>query len=463
MKEETAKYEEYLTIIANTRLIYNTMEELENKLDNYSIHNNGIKRCFTTLQKMRSAYRDLKVEVELMTDGIVNLDRLIMHYRKAWDFFHENLYRRANPEQVAKELLLYCYPPYIRSGISTRRSSIYQQVVEQDINVPLLLLMLMKSIPGYGSKEGDANDMTMQFERVMAFLQDFTDNNPEFSMLPTITRAREEQNKSRLMLLFHVSDVLDTYESYANGSNIYDIARDLKARYVHLDIAGFWNECGGKLHNTDFWQIENTMSLGSYFITRWHKDADNRLTGIRYTLFIIDRADGNLTYYILHPEAIKRRMKGCPYEDSDQVWYITDRPDEKPNELPLHRALYSAKWQQDIHLTRCTDENVISRYEHWINKCEIVKQFEHLEYVFRTNLYAVTRSHLYITSENEGEFYKVPKDAHEGFNLIQTDDNIGTMQMNGKTYLVFDELMLYIGTTKKELQKYKIERVNRIE
>ena len=79
MKEETAKYEEYLTIIANTRLIYNTMEELENKLDNYSIHNNGIKRCFTTLQKMRSAYRDLKVEVELMTDGIVNLDRLIMH------------------------------------------------------------------------------------------------------------------------------------------------------------------------------------------------------------------------------------------------------------------------------------------------------------------------------------------------------------------------------------------------
>ena len=276
MKEETAKYEEYLTIIANTRLIYNTMEELENKLDNYSIHNNGIKRCFTTLQKMRSAYRDLKVEVELMTDGIVNLDRLIMHYRKAWDFFHENLYRRANPEQVAKELLLYCYPPYIRSGISTRHSSIYQQVVEQDINVPLLLLMLMKSIPGYGSKEGDANDMTMQFERVMAFLQDFTGNNPGFSMLPTITRAREEQNKSRLMLLFHVSNVLDTYESYANGSNIYDIARDLKARYVHLDIAGFWNECGGKLHNTDFWQIENTMSHGSYFITSWHKDADNR-------------------------------------------------------------------------------------------------------------------------------------------------------------------------------------------
>ena len=43
------------------------------------------------------------------------------------------------------------------------------------------------------------------------------------------------------------------------------------------------------------------------------------------------------------------------------------------------------------------------------------------------------------------------------------DGNVGNMQTNGKTYLAFDELMLYIGTTKKELQKYKIERVNCIE
>ncbi len=463
MKEETAKYEEYLTVIANTRLIYNTMEELEKMLDNYSIHNNGIKRCFTTLQKMRSAYRDLKVEVELMTDGTINLDRLILQYRKAWDFFHDNLYRRTKPEQVAIELLSFCYPQYVRKDIGSRRSSIYQQVVEQNINVPLLLLMLMKAIPGYGSKDGDANDMTMQFERVTALLQDFTDNNPGFSMLPTITRAREEKNKSRLMLLFHVSDILNTYDSFANGNNIYDIAGDIKASYVNLDIKGYWNECGGKLNNTDFWQIENTIDYGSYFITRWHKDADNRLTGIRYTLFITERADGNFTHYILHPEAIKRRMKGCPYKDSDQAWYITARLDAMPNELPLHRAIYSTKWRQDIHLTRCTDENVVSQYEHWLNKCEIVKQFEHLEYVFLPNLYAVTRSHLYIPSENEGEFYKVPKDAYEGFDRIQIDDNIGTMLMNGKTYLVFDELMLYIGTTKKELQKYKIERVNRIE
>ena len=57
----------------------------------------------------------------------------------------------------------------------------------------------------------------------------------------------------------------------------------------------------------------------------------------------------------------------------------------------------------------------------------------------------------------------MPKSACEGFELIQIGDNVGTMLMNGKTYLVFDEFLLYIGITKKELQKYNIERVNCIE
>lgn len=464
MMQDNAKYEEWLTTIANTRLIYNTMDELESMLDNNSIHSNGIKRSFTSQQKMRSAYRDLKVEVELMTDGIVNLDKLMSHYQQAWNFFRDNLYRRTNPEQVAREFLSFYYPPYIRKGIGAKRATIYQQIIDQNINVPFLLLLLMKSIPGYDSKDGDANDMPSQFERIMSLLQNFTGNESEFSVLPAITRAREEVNKSRLMLLFHVSQILDTYESYADAANIYDSANNVKASHVNLDIVGYWNECGGELLYTDFWQIEDALNYGTYFMTHWHKDAENRLTGIRYTLFIVEGSDGNLIYYMLHPEAIKHRMKGLAYEDADQVWYKTDWLEDCPNELPLYRLMHSAVWQQNIHLTRCTDEHVVFQYDRWLNgECEIIKPYQHLEYEFRPTLYAVTQNHLYVSSENEGEFYKVPRDAYDGFERIQIDDNVGTMQMNGKTYLAFDELMLYIGTTRKELQKYHIERVNCIE
>lgn len=280
MIKDTANYEERLTTIANTRLIYNTMDELEEMLDNHSIHNNGIKRCFASQQKMRSAYRDLKVEVEYMTD----------------------------------------------------------------------------------------------------------------------------------------------------------------------------------------WQIEDTIDEGCYFMTRWQKDSDNRLTGIRYALFIVENTDGGLIYYMLHPNAIKRLMNRQVNEDADQVWYKTEWLDETPDELPLQRLMRSASWQQNIHLTRCTDEAVISRYDRWLTKeCEIVRPFQHLEYDLTPNLYAVTQTHLYIPSENEGEYYKIPRTAYEGFERLQIGNKVGTMLMDGKTYLAFDELMLYIGTGKKDLQKYGIQKVSSID
>ena len=88
--EDAGKYEEWLTTIANTRLIYNTMDELETMMDNHSIHNNGMRRCFSSPQKLRAAFRDLKVEVGLMTDDTLHLDTLLKHYQRAWSFYQEH-------------------------------------------------------------------------------------------------------------------------------------------------------------------------------------------------------------------------------------------------------------------------------------------------------------------------------------------------------------------------------------
>lgn len=96
MDKDTIKYDEWLTTIANTRLIYNTMEELEQMLDNHSIHSNGIRRSFPTLQKMRAAFRDLKEEVKLMAGNDVELDCVLSFYQSAWQFYRQHLYRRTN-------------------------------------------------------------------------------------------------------------------------------------------------------------------------------------------------------------------------------------------------------------------------------------------------------------------------------------------------------------------------------
>lgn len=457
-------YEERLTTLSGTRLIYNTMDELEDMLDCHSIHNNSIRRCFSSLPKMRAAYRDLKIEVEEMTNGSLDLDRVITHYKRAWAFFRDHLYRRANPEQVALELLSFCYPPHIRENLSPKKQAIYEQIVKQDINVSFLVLMLLKVIPGYNSNIGDVTDMPAQFERVMALLERFTASGTMFALLPAITKAREETNKSRLMLLDHVERILDTYESYTAPANLYDTADNIKSNCYNLDIVGLWNECDGKALTTEFWQIEDAQDYGSYFMTHWHKDAGNRITGTRYSLFIIEGEDDDLVYYLVHPEAIEHRMRGQAYGDADHVWYRTAWLEDTPAVLPLQRMMNSKTWPQKIHLTRCVDEEVLAAYNGWLqHDCQVVKPYKHLEYVFLPGIYAITHTHIYVSSEQEGEYYKVPKTAHEGFECIRLTDNVGLMTMGGKTYLAFDELMLYISTEEKELQRYDIEKVSSID
>lgn len=464
MLTEEPKYEEWLTIIVNTRLLFDKMDDIETMMGNHSIHSNGIKRCFSTSQKMRSAFRDLKVEVSLMTDGALALDNVMEQYREAWSFYKAYLSRRSNPNDVALELLKYCYYPYQKEGLGKQKLTIFEQAVEHDICVPFLVLMLLKAIPGYDSREGDAVNMPRLHEQAMQLLETFTQESTMFDVLPAIMRVREEGYKNRLMLLYHFSYILDTFEAYATTQNLYDTSANLKRKQVDLDLDGYWNECRGADNSTEFWEIESASNIGSFFATHWHKGSDNTLTGIRYTMFTSEADDGNIIVYIVHPESIKHRMKGLDYTDRDHAWYKTPRPaSDTPKELPLSRAIASSEWQPYINLTRVTDDSVIEQYNRWMDKCEIVKHFADCEYEFYSNLYAITQNALYIPTDKSNEYYKIPRDVYDGFERIQLDDNVGTLKMGGKTYLAFDEFLLYIGTSKKDLKKYGITKVDCIE
>ena len=117
-----------------------------------------------------------------------------------------------------------------------------------------------------------------------------------------------------------------------------------------------------------------------------------------------------------------------------------------------------------MHLTRCTDAAVTAQYERWLGgACAIERPFEKYEYDFTQSLYAITPTHLYVFYEAKDIFFKVPRTAADGLEQTRLDDNVGILTMNGKHYLAFDEIMLYIPINKKNLQKYKIEKVEWIE
>ncbi|MDE6722555.1 MAG: hypothetical protein K2J84_10505 [Bacteroidaceae bacterium] len=464
MLKEEPKYEEWLTTIVNTRLLYNTMEEFEAAMDNHSIHSNGIKRSFSSAQKMRSAFRDLKVEVALMTDNSLALDLVLTQYKEAWEFYKANLSRRSNPHEMALELLRYCYYPYQKEGLWKKKRLIFEQVEEKNISVTFLVLMLLKIIPGYDSKDGDVVNMAYQYEQAMQFLEEYTKGSTIYDVLPLITKSRGESLKTRLMLLHHVDCILETHNAYMTPEGIHDTSSTMKQKLVSLDLEGLWNECGGTADYTEFWQIEQASNIGASFATHWRKEADNTLTGIRYTLFTSEDEDGDIIFYIVHPEAQKDHMKGQKYTDKSHAWYKIPKPEsDAPNYLPLLRNIKSSVWPPSIYLTKVTDNAVSELYGQWMDKCRIVKRFADCEYEFYSNLYAVTLDALYIPTEQEHEYYKIPKDAYEGFEKIQLGDNVGTLKMNGKVYLGFDEFLLYIPTSKSELKKYGITKVNQIE
>ena len=462
MTNDNPKYEEWLTTVANTRLIFNTIEELEDLLDNHSIHSNGIRRCYSSPQKLRAAYRDLKIQVEQITHGLINLDLLLEDYSNAWNFFRQNLYRRANPEKFTIEMLSFCFNPNNASA-KGKKAQIFTQIIKQNISIPFLILFLLKALPGYDSKDGNATDMTQTFDRVLKVLENFFANIFSFSLLPVITKARDEKSKTRLTLLLHIAEILDVYDSYSDAQGTYDIANNIKENIIDLDINGFWNESDGKPASTDFWQIESFEVKGNYELTHWHKTADNQIIGITYTLFTFKANDGNFVFYIVHPTFIKRRMKGQPYTDAEHVWYVTEPLKKHPDRLPLTRLISSSAWQPKIPLTRCTDNKLIKTYEDWLNSCSIVKQFKELEYTFQFSIHAITQEHIYVKSATEGIFYKIPIDAYDGFENIKINDRVGIMTMGGKNYIVFDEFLLFIPTTDRELRKFGITKVRNIE
>lgn len=464
MKIGQEKYEEWLSCIANTRFLFNTIAELEEFLEAPSIHSNGIKRCFSSLQRLRSAFRDLHCEIADQTKDECDLKSILEDYKKAWYFFRDNLARRTDPFMVALELLQFTYPPYNISKLGKKKIGIFNEIEQQGINIPFTILMLLKIIPGYDSKNGDVADIDTHFANALALLEKFTEGSEFFSTLPAIIAAREEPNKTRFRLFYHITNILNTYASYAEQENIYGTSNQIKNSYVDLDIDGFWNECDGKLSHTSFWHITRAKDAGSYFAYHWQKDADNNLTGICYTLFLINDGDGRLTAYMQHPEGMKHRMQGLPYTDHDHVWYKTDMPtDDAPNKLPFNRYMASQCWQKSLNLTRVTDQNLWAIYQKWLSTCYIVKPFSCYEYEFYPNLYAITPNYIYIPTEDNKQLYQVPKSEIEGLDQIQIDDNVGLMKMNGKYFLAFDELLLYLPTTKGELQKHGIKLVDNVE
>lgn len=458
----TPKYLEWLTVIAKSRLIFNTMEELETYLDNHNIAANGMKRVYPTEQKQRSTFNDLYMYVRKMSDCSIKLDRFMKDYEKASDFYRMRLSRRKHPEKIAAAILRYFYSSE-DDDCSKSLLGIMEEIENEDINITMTVMLLLNALGSYNSKGGDLTDFGERYDTVMNLLEEFTKECPYFEKIPALTEAMHEKGKTRIILYKHVETILSLFSSYNSSTDIMELSEIMKEKRIPLNIAGFWNECGGRADRTDFWMIEDTIDEGLYFATKYNKLSSGKIEKTRFSMTFSANPDGRILMYMMHPKSPKHFLAGIPYDESDHVWYMMDMPSDWSDvgEMRFLKRMPYKSWQTELNLTKVTDEKTLDVYKALLEKCEIVNPYEEWEYEYLRCLYAVTREALYIESENDGKLYKVPIGLRKVFSGFGLDSNVGRITMNGKIFLAFDDIMWYIP--KNKFKKFGITEVEWIE
>lgn len=463
---EKEVYKKWLATIANTRLVFNTTRELEAFYDVNAIHSNGILRCVpNTLQGVRSAFNDIMVEVYHQTEHNVELDDFMVRYEHTWEFYKEYLDRRSAPVKVAHELMAYCYAKKqdeVCAHIKKQRAEIYELAHnDSDIDIPLLILMLLKALPGFDSKAGDVTNFNETYFNVLKELRTFVQNGPLLSVLPAIRRAENlpAERKTRIMLAYYTAVILNTYTRYIDPEHIYQTSDYLKRQSVSLELDGYWTPTSnGTFMGSEVWEIQAAINDGTYFAYKLYRK-DNVIYKERYIMFLSETDDERLQMYILHPESPARMIKGEPYLDKDQMWYLCDMPEDCPDNLTFMRAIRSESWSEKISLTRISDEEAeIIRKRN--KNCRTKNPYADYEYTFIEGIAAITRNAIYIDAEaGSNRLYRVPRKGI--FENVAFNDRVGLLTMKGINYIAFDELWLFIPVASDKYNEYGIECVNK--
>ena len=295
----------------------------------------------------------------------------------------------------------------------------------------------------------------------MQLLERFTSNTRVFTSLPALVKARQEKKKTRLMLIYHTREVLEIYNGLSHPQGIYDTADNVKQQTVALDLDGFWNECEGRNEYTHFWQFIEADNNTGHFMFHWEKLADGTMRHTRFLIRFLWGEQGKPVANIMHPLAFWQHIQGQPYSEAVNTYYLVEKLEEKhPTKLNLRREFPSNVWSAKINLTRVTDKALNEQYANWITHNKgVTAQYPSAEYAFYPSLFAVSINYIYILSVLDDFLYRIPRDAHDGFERIKMGDNVGQLLMNNKAYLAFDELDIYLPIEPETLEKYGITKV----
>ncbi len=295
----------------------------------------------------------------------------------------------------------------------------------------------------------------------------------------------DESEKTRLKLIFYINEVLSTQLILSEPERNFQAIENYYDSLTDLDIEGCW-EKGTNTNTSTFFQIFHTNTPGLFFLYSWHINRQDGLNAQyeRYEVAISALGGNNFQFYFTKPHIYLDSVKNKPIKLDHHAYYYTKLSNlNKIGVMELRLKMLDPKkqaemkwkaksytWQNQMTLRRCTlDEE--HRHERDITEAEnkgvCVNKFKDYEYTIDPELYnilhAITRKYLYLRTETEGEFFKIPKKSNEAFGKYDFDDITYIIKIRNKSYLGFPKVNLFISTSATNLRKWGIKRVKSIE
>ena len=426
MNAKTVK--ERLGVIANTRLLRNSSGELGAYIGfNLSSPSNIYKVGGGNDFLKEAVYHQLCYDVEETFE--LDLNRLLADYLRV-------------SEELKGRL----------SGLR-RRMANDGLVLENDGDGyvrTLRLLIGLGVLPLASSRKGDVMNIRQDFERVLEMLMQMGERQPKTEYKNVVNSYRDyfygdEVLETRIGMICAAHRVLEYYDGYRTTRNTYVTSEMLLSRQMFFPLDGFWTEDEGK--SSVFWKFEKLEN--SYHLYRYQVDDGNKVISYRVYLVMFQRLGDMLVMEVLHPEYIEKVLQNKRLTGDEHATYSVTLDDEyRPRQLEFEKNMVEKHWFQPRRLMRMKDEQQIKkRLES--ERYEKRNEFADYEYTVDYGVLMLSHDSIYL-DRKAGGLYRVPKSLDDSLQLVKLDDLAGECFYKGKTFLAFDNQLLYYDVSDEE-------------
>lgn len=473
--QDEKELDRQLGLILANRLVFQSREEFaeyahfQALLSNNPISKMPYSDKVELLGRLTDEFLDKGTGYISMGDFLGQYDLISEFYRN--NFLGKNLLKDS---ECAEKMAYSLFHSHQRSG-ERKLDIILEKIYDFDIessrgellDFELLILMVLGVVPPMNIRGPKTNpDYRKEWEVLRAFLhrcdrfKDMFERNPLLEQIEgEIDGGQKPLN--RLSFLYATTNILRYVDRAARPVGI-----DKDMCYLELD--GLWqNYIDGKLSEKNVY-YQFVMYVGSgYNFVRYELFPTQIVKTSYHGQFQYDGDE--LVFFLLHPKGGYETIMGKPLGENHQIYYTFERDDVHfPTKLTFHRLKGGEGF--DLHLDKLMKmpdkeaecvEDILDSSER-----EVVDKYARYNciYPIAHGIYAITKTHLYVMDpEEDGHYFKVPKDIDEYLDTVDVDDVAGVLTVGEEDglWIGFEPIALYLSP--EQCEENGVERVNRID